>query len=162
HRHVGVPRATVAADVPRRHSHEVLTMTTNTSTGHRHMMNSERRARAGRVVAWTFGAVAIGLALSCKDALKVSDPQNFSTENLDDPAILQAVANGVEGQFQQTYDDVIVVTELNSDEIEDTSTWIDWADISTGRLRGDWSTGGSFSAPQDELLRARFSAQDAA
>ena len=118
--------------------------------------------RAGRVVVWTMSAVAIGLALSCKDALKVSDPQNFSTENLDDPAILQAVANGVEGQFQQTFDDVIVVTELNSDEIEDTSTWIDWADISTGRVRGDWATGGSFSGPQDELLRARFSAQDAA
>ncbi|HEY9227122.1 MAG TPA: hypothetical protein VIP11_10775, partial [Gemmatimonadaceae bacterium] len=118
--------------------------------------------RVVRVVVWTMSAVAVGFALSCKDALKVSDPQNFSTENLDDPAILQAVANGVEGQFQQTFDDVVVVTELNSDEVEDTSTWIDWADISTGRLRGDWATGGSFSGPQDELLRARFSAQDAA
>ncbi|MEP7346614.1 MAG: RagB/SusD family nutrient uptake outer membrane protein, partial [Gemmatimonadaceae bacterium] len=40
-------------------------------------------------------------------------------------------------------------------------TWIDWEDISEGRLRHDWPTGGSFSDPQDQLLRARFAAQSA-
>jgi hypothetical protein len=72
------------------------------------------------------------------------------------------VADGAEGQLQQSYDDFVQVTSLLGDEIESTSTWIDWEDISEGRLRGDWATTGSFSGPQDLVLRARFSAQSAA
>ena len=51
---------------------------------------------------------------------------------------------------------------LTGDEVESTSTWTDWEDISEGRLRGDWATVGSFSGPQDALLRARYAAQSAA
>ncbi len=120
------------------------------------------RSSISRISTCALGGAALVLAASCKDILKVSDPQTFSTTALDDAAVLQAVANGVEGQFQQIYDDAITTSELNSDEIEDTSTWIDFADISTGRVRGDWATGGQFSGIQDELLRTRFSAQDAA
>jgi hypothetical protein len=63
--------------------------------------------------------------------------------------------------LHQAYDDMIVVAELNSDDMESTSTWIDWEDISEGRLRHDWPTIGAFSNPQDLLLRARFAAQSA-
>jgi len=115
-----------------------------------------------RISVWAVAGLAAVFGSSCKDILKVTDPQTFSTTALDDPAVLQAVTNGVEGQLQQIYDDAVLTTELLSDEIEDTSTWIDFADISTGRIRGDWATGGQFSGVQDELLRARFSAQDAA
>ncbi|MGF7473670.1 hypothetical protein WFJ45_23225, partial [Salmonella enterica subsp. enterica serovar Minnesota] len=73
-------------------------------------------------------------------ALEVEDPQTFSNEDLDSPTILKNVADGVEGQFHQVLDDVITFTALLSDEIENTSTWIDWEDISTGRIRGDWAT----------------------
>src|ERR1043165_9787107 len=115
-----------------------------------------------RISVWAAAGLAAIFGSSCKDILKVTDPQTFSTTALDDPAVLQAVTNGVEGQLQQIFDDAVLTTELLSDEIEDTSTWIDYADVSTGRIRGDWATGGQFSGVQDELLRARFSAQDAA
>ena len=72
------------------------------------------------------------------DFLKVRGPETFSNEALDNPTVLAAVANGVEGQFQQVYDDFVVFTGLNSDELIDSSTWIEWADVSTGRMRGDW------------------------
>jgi hypothetical protein len=110
-------------------------------------------------------AMAIGLAtamIACKDVLKVSDPQRFTNESLDNPTILAAVANGVEGQFQQDYDDIVVFTGLLSDELINSSTWIDWADISTGRIRGDWPTAVTFATAQDEMLRARFTSQNAA
>jgi len=116
-----------------------------------------RRAALRTVV----GVVSL-LALSCRDALKVEDPQTFSDEDLNDPAILTAVANGVEGAFQQVFDDVLVYTELLSDEIEETSTWLPWSDMSNGRIRGDWPTAGDFSGAQNGLLRARFAAQNAA
>lgn len=123
----------------------------------RHML-----ARAGRAAAYTAGGVAFLTALACKDMLKVEDPQTFSQSDVDSPAILQAVADGVEGSFQQVFDDVLVYTELLSDEIEDTSTWLPWSDMSTGRVRGDWPTGGDFSGAQNGLLRTRYAAQNAA
>ena len=119
--------------------------------------------RVLRIVA----AVAIGAAavtsVACHDFLKVEDPGRFSNEALDNPTVLAAVANGVEGQFQQVYDDFVVFTGLNSDELINSSTWIEWADVSTGKLRGDWPTATpGWSTAQDELLRNRFAAQNAA
>ena len=118
--------------------------------------------RAARRAAWYLGGAAIAagaLATACKDVLKVQDPQTFATEDLNAPQILKAVADGVEGQFQQIFDDHVVFSGLLSDEIIDTSTWIDWADISLGRIRADWpSAAPGWSTTQDELLRTRFSA----
>jgi hypothetical protein len=99
---------------------------------------------------------------ACKDILKVEDPQTFGNSDLDDPAILAAVADGVEGIFQQTYDDAIVYAGLMSDEIEDTSTWVAWADMSNGVFTPNYAGGTTdFAGPQNELLRARFAAIDA-
>jgi hypothetical protein len=111
--------------------------------------------------------VAIGAAavttIACKDFLKVQDPGRFSNEALDNITVLTAVANGVEGQFQQVYDDFVVFTGLNSDELINSSTWIEWADVSTGRIRGDWATATpGWSTAMDEILRNRFAAQNAA
>lgn len=117
---------------------------------------------AGRTAVRVLGAaLVVGALGACHDVLTIADPQSFSNSDLNDPAILGAVANGVEGQFQQIYDDAIVVSGLLSDELIDTSTWIDWADISLGRVRADWPSAGSFAGPQDELLRTRFSALNA-
>jgi hypothetical protein len=118
--------------------------------------------RMRRVAVYALAAALTIVGLSCRDALKVEDPQTFSNEDLNDPQILAAVANGVEGAFQQVYDDVIVYTELLSDEIEDTSTWLAWSDMSNGRVRGDWPNAGDFSGAQNGLLRARFAADNAA
>ena len=111
-----------------------------------------------------FGGVALAalLAAGCSGVLDVEDPQAFGDGDLNDPVIIKNVSDGAEGQLQQAYDDFVQVTSLLGDELESTSTWIDWEDISEGRLRGDYATGGSFSAPQDAVLRARFSAQSAA
>ena len=109
------------------------------------MISMHRRTRAvtralRRGSFTVLATLAVVTALSCRDALKVEDPQTFSNTDLDNPLILPSVANGVEGQFQQVFDDVVVSTALLSDEVINSSTWIDWADISTGRLRGDWAT----------------------
>ncbi len=103
----------------------------------------------------------LGASVACGDIFEVEDPQAFGTEDLDNPAILSNVVNGAEGLLHQAFDDYVVVTELLGDVVESTSTWIDWEDISEGRVRGDWPSAGSFSGPQNALLQARFAAQDA-
>ena len=119
--------------------------------------------RTVRIVAGVAIGAAAAASVGCHDFLKVQDPGRFSNEALDNTTVLTAVANGVEGQFQQVYDDFVVFTGLNSDELINSSTWIEWADVSTGRLRGDWPTATpGWSTAQDELLRNRFAAQNAA
>src|SRR5205807_3575406 len=49
-----------------------------------------------------------------------------------------------------------------SDEFWDSSTWIDWHDVSTGVIRANWATAGAWSGTMDAILRARYSAQNAA
>ena len=128
----------------------------------RHMTRFFNRTRWVRLSQCATVVVCLAGAPACGGVLDVEDPQTFSNEDLDDPAIQKAVADGVEGQFQQIFDEVITFTGLMSDEIEDTSTWIDWADLSLGRVRGDWATApGTFATTQDELLRTRFSAINA-
>jgi len=91
----------------------------------------------------------------------VPNPQAFGDDALNNPIILKNVANGAEGALHQAFDDYIVYTELLSDEIESTSTWIDWEDVSEGRVRHDWPNQFSFSFTQDQILQARFAAQSA-
>jgi len=111
-----------------------------------------------------FGRVAVAavLAAGCSGVFDVEDPQAFGDADLNDPVIIKNVADGAEGAMHQAFDDVVVVTSLLGDEVESTSTWIDWEDISEGRLRGDWATTGSFSGPMNAMLQARFAAQSAA
>ncbi|MGQ0640159.1 MAG: RagB/SusD family nutrient uptake outer membrane protein [Gemmatimonadaceae bacterium] len=116
---------------------------------------------AGRMALHAAAAGVLVVATACEGALDVPNPQAFGDDALNDPIILKTVADGAEGALHQAYDDMITVTELSGDVMESTSTWIDWEDISEGRLRRDWPTGGSFSGPQDALLRARFAAQSA-
>jgi hypothetical protein len=126
-------------------------------------MNTQRLiGTAGRAVA-RLGAAALLLSgAACGDALDVPNPQAFGDDALNNTIILKNVANGAEGSLHLDFDDFIVATELLSDEIESTSTWIDWEDISEGRVRHDWASAGSFSGPQNQLLRTRYAAQSAA
>ena len=103
-----------------------------------------------------------GAAVGCSGLLDVEDPQAFGDSDLNDPVIIKNVADGAEGSLQQAYDDFVVMTSLLGDEVESTSTWIDWEDISEGRLRADWATAGTFSGFENALLQARFAAQSAA
>jgi hypothetical protein len=101
------------------------------------------------------------VATGCSGLFEVEDPQAFGDADLNTPVIIKNVADGAEGSLHQAFDDYVVATSLTGDEIESTSTWIDWEDLSEGRLRGDYATAGSFSFPQDAILRARFAAQSA-
>jgi len=118
--------------------------------------------RAGRMALHALAGALFLSGIACSGALDVPNPQAFGDDALNNAIILKTVADGAEGSLHQAYDDFITVAELNSDDMESTSTWIDWEDISEGRLRHDWPTAGSFSGPQDQLLRARFAAQSAA
>lgn len=117
--------------------------------------------RAGRLARLAVVGAFLFSSTACGSLLDVPNPQAFGDDALNNPIILKTVTDGAEGLLQQAYDDYIQVTELNSDEMESSSTWIDWEDISEGRLRHDWATNGSFSDPQNQLLRARFAAQSA-
>jgi hypothetical protein len=127
------------------------------------MMHIQRRTTiAGRAAAYAGAVALVVFGAACGSALDVPNPQAFGEEALNNPIILKNVANGAEGSLQQAFDDYIVFTELLSDEIESTSTWIDWEDVSEGRIRHDWSKqGNTADYTQDQLLQARFAAQSA-
>ena len=116
---------------------------------------------AGRAAAYAGAIALVVFGAACGSALDVPNPQAFGDEALNNPIILKNVANGAEGSLHQAFDDYIVYTELLSDEIESTSTWIDWEDVSEGRVRHDWPNQFSFSFTQDQILQARFAAQSA-
>ena len=125
-------------------------------------MTTQRTISTAGRTAVCVGAIALFLSAGgCGNTLDVPNPQAFGDDALNNEIILKNVTNGAEGVLQLAFDDFIVVTELLSDEMESTSTWIDWEDISEGRVRHDWPTAGSFSNPQDQLLRARYAAQSA-
>lgn len=115
-----------------------------------------------RTLGRTAAALLSAATMACSGVFDVEDPQAFGDGDLNNPVIIKNVADGAEGLLQQAYDDFVQVTSLLGDELESTSTWIDWENISEGKLRADEATVGSFSGPQDQLLRARFASQSAA
>lgn len=105
---------------------------------------------------------AVVASAGCHDVLKVQDPQNFASSSLDNPILWPSIANGAEGDLQLTLSNFAIFTGMLSDELWDSSTWIDWHDLSVGAVRANWATNGAWSPTQDAILRARFSAQNAA
>ena len=117
-----------------------------------------RQSRPTKLAVAAVCAMALVAVPACENSLKVTNPQSFSTDVLDNVRILQSVADGAEGSLQQAYDLTVVYTGLLSDELEDSSTWINWANMSLGRfaagLPDDQGT-------QAALLRTRYDAIDA-
>src|SRR5262249_55022349 len=105
-------------------------------------------------------ALIAGLA-GCSDILKVQDPQNFAASTLDNPILWPAIANGAEGDMMLVLDDKAIFTGMLSDELWDSSTWIDWHDISTGIIKPNRPQGTFGDGVQNSLLRARYAAQSA-
>lgn len=99
-------------------------------------------------------ATAVG---ACDGLLEVSDPQRFTSEDLDNA--LEAVAAGVEGDLYITMDQFVIYQELLADVFQHTGTWANYDDIDHGRI----SYGNSISADPNmqEMLRARWFADDA-
>ena len=122
------------------------------------MKHNTRADRARRLLGVSAAALALIVSPACENSIKVTNPQSFSTDVLDNVRILQAVADGAEGAMEQGYDLTVVYTGLLSDELEDSSTWINFANMSLGRF-----TAGSLDdqSTQSALLRARFASTDA-
>ncbi|MEX2528255.1 MAG: RagB/SusD family nutrient uptake outer membrane protein [Gemmatimonadota bacterium] len=103
------------------------------------------------------GAAMLGLGLvACDGILEVSDPGRFVDEDLDQA--LQAVADGVEGNFYLNLSYHFIQAGLLSDEYRHTGTWAPWADIDRGRnIYGNSQSDGR----QDRFLQNRWFAGDA-
>ncbi|HZD06087.1 MAG TPA: hypothetical protein VE173_14345, partial [Longimicrobiales bacterium] len=93
---------------------------------------------------------------ACGDVLTVSDPERYTSEDLDEA--LEAVGNGVEGALHEVIDSWVIDQALLADEYQHTGTWSGYDEVDHGRFEyGTSSEDGEFNA----LLRARWFAQDA-
>ncbi len=119
-------------------------------------------SRGARVAGCALAAVSVVLATACRNILQVQNPQAFTSDAANSPTLLPAVAAGAEGQFQLSIATFAIMTGMLSDELQNSSTWIDWKQVSDGTITKNWPTAGSFSGAQDNLLRARFDAISAA
>ncbi|HVZ77543.1 MAG TPA: hypothetical protein VG818_06145, partial [Gemmatimonadaceae bacterium] len=118
--------------------------------------------RGGRAARAALAVVPLVLASACHDILQVQNPQAFTSEAANSPALLPAVAAGAEGNFQLSIATFAIMTGMLSDELQNSSTWIDWKQVSDGVITKNWPVVGAFSGAQDGLLRARYDAISAA
>jgi len=107
-------------------------------------------------------AVLVGL-LGCKDILKVQNPQAFTDDATDNPLLLPAVASGAEGDFQVSLDNLFIFSGLLSDEFWHVGAWVDWQDVSTGKIRPNWPQNNSntFNDAENNMLLSRGTAVSA-
>jgi len=122
-----------------------------------------------RIVAGARPRVAFMLGLSvaaltgCDDVLTVDDPQRYTSDDLD--ASLDAVINGVEGDFYIAIPGLVNATSLASDEAQHTGTWIGYDELDHGRFFYSNANGGGGLGSGDDimeaLLRSRHFAQSA-
>jgi hypothetical protein len=83
-------------------------------------------------------AAVLGLVVgftACDDLLQVADPSRYTSEGLDDPLALPAVANGIEGNLQLSMSGIATEAGLLSDELMHTGTWTGYEDSDKGRYR---------------------------
>ena len=103
--------------------------------------------------------VGTAAVVAC-DPFSVEDPARFTDSALD--SALQAVANGVEGQFHLSMDDYITADALLSDVFRHTGTWTDYEDGYLGRYRyGNSAGNGKPDGVFNNWLRARYASLDA-
>jgi len=118
--------------------------------------------QASRALLHGLAVAALFITVGCHDILKVQDPQNFASGSLDNPILWPSLANGAEGDLQLQVSNFAIFTGMLSDELWDSSTWIDWHDVSTGVIRANWATDGAWTGTMNGILRARYSAQASA
>lgn len=106
--------------------------------------------------AWVVIALAALAVGACGDILTVSDPQRYTSSDLD--AALPAVANGVEGAVHEVIDNFVVYQALLADEYEHTGTWQGYDEVDHGRFQYGTS---AMDGTMDGLLRARWFAIEA-
>jgi hypothetical protein len=121
-------------------------------------MRHMKKSQAVRC-AWA-GAVLLAAA-GCHDILSVQNPQAFTDAAANSATLLPAVAAGAEGAMQVSISSVATMTGMLSDEFWHTGTWSDWLDVSKGLVRKNWPFDGAFTPPENALLQARGTAEDA-
>jgi hypothetical protein len=118
------------------------------------------RSTTNRVILWGTVAVLAGVA-GCKDLLTVQNPQVFTNEAANAANLLPAVAAGAEGDMQVSMSALATMSGMLSDEFWHTGTWSDWLDVSRGVIRKNPPFNGAFTAPENQMLRARGAAESA-
>ena len=99
-------------------------------------------------------AVSVG---ACDDILTVSDPQAYTSEDLD--FALPAIANGVEGTVHEVFDNFVIYQALLADVYQHTGTWSGYDETDHGRFQYGTSP---LDGTHNAWLRARWFANDAA
>ena len=99
-------------------------------------------------------AVSVG---ACDDILTVSDPQAYTSEDLD--FALPAIANGVEGTVHEVFDNFVIYQALLADVYQHTGTWSSYDETDHGRFQYGTSP---LDGTHNAWLRARWFANDAA
>ncbi|GIS80204.1 MAG: hypothetical protein CM1200mP14_17700 [Gammaproteobacteria bacterium] len=69
---------------------------------------------------------------ACDDILTVSDPQAYTSSDLD--FALPAIANGVEGTVHEVMDNFVVYQSLLGDVYQHTGTWSGYDETDHGRF----------------------------
>jgi SusD family len=108
-------------------------------------------------------AAALVAAAGCKDLLTVQNPQAFTDDATNNPLLLPAVAAGAEGDFQVSLDNLLIFSGLLSDEFWHVGAWVDWQDVSVGKVRPNWPQNNSntFNDAENNMLLARGTATSA-
>ena len=89
----------------------------------------------------------------CGDLLNVSDPQRYTSDDLNQS--LKAVADGVEGDLYSAHNVNVVYNALATDELQHSGTWTQWDDADHGRWIYDLQ-----SASNGGYMQARWFARD--
>lgn len=97
-------------------------------------------------------------AAGCDSILEVENEQDILGADLDDPAAVSAIANGVAGDFAVAYMDWVISVALYSNELIHTGSFPSWREWEQGIARRPSSKGGQL---YDNLARAAFVADDA-
>lgn len=104
---------------------------------------------------WKAVLAVVPLLGAC-DLLTVSDPQRYTSEDVD--TALPAVANGAEGQIHGAMDSYVIYQALLADEYQHTGTWSGYDETDHGRFQYATSP---MDGIQDVWHRSQWYAMDA-
>ncbi|MFN8573101.1 MAG: RagB/SusD family nutrient uptake outer membrane protein [Gemmatimonadaceae bacterium] len=96
----------------------------------------------------------------CNDIFSVENPQAFTDEAANNPNLMPSLAAGAEGGFMVAIDNLAIFSGLLSDEFQHVGAWVDWQDVSTGKIRPNWPQNNSntYNDAENNMLLARGTA----
>jgi hypothetical protein len=106
-----------------------------------------------RTAALGVAIAASGALAGCGGLLDVENPQAIDVENLDDPFYLGLLTNGVVGDFQRAYDDLIYYAAVFTDELRNHTTIVEEQLIDQRFVDPD---NGTAAIAYTTIQRARF------